>query len=358
MDLLIITDYKAPYEGNFICSIKALCKEINNAGGKVYFLFPSDAKEISWVMEFSELYPVEFWDSNVKRHIKQLMRIVREKKIQLIYTHFCLLKTQTITKIVAKITKKMLVQHWHNHYQKFPGIRGVFAKWAFNGNLNIGCSKSVADSLPYKSKSVEYVDNAIDYTRLDVYDTNFEFVANKEKNVILMFGFDYYRKGVDIAIQALKQIKDEYEIRLIISLSKNHDKVRGLIEEANGDVFDWVKIVNARNDVATYYHAADIFLSASREEGLTYSLLEAVYCDCVPISSEISGAPYESIPYCYTFKSEDCDELRIKVIEAIKESKEAYDYKKAERHDAVVRKFDLKAWASEVYNKLEGVINK
>ncbi len=359
MNLLIVSDYAAPYEGNFICSIKALCKEVNNDEGKIFFLFASKAKNIPWVIEFSKLHSVEFWDSNKKNWIKQLISIIREKKVQLIYTHFCLLKTQIITKTGAKITKKMLVQHWHNHYQQCPGIKGVLVKWAFNGDLNIGCSKSVADTLPYEFKKVEYVDNAIDYTRLDNYDTQFEFFEDKKGITILMFGFDYYRKGVDIAIQALKQIKDTYGIRLVISLSINHDKIRNLIEESNGDIFDWVKIVNARNDVATYYHASDIFLSASREEGFSYALLESVYCGCIPISSRIGGPPYESIPYCYTFGNEDYKELQEKIIEAIDEYSMAQNQKKIERREAVIKKYDLNVWAASVYNKLsEAIKNK
>ena len=63
-----------------------------------------------------------------------------------------------------------------------------------------------------------------------------------------------------------------------------------------------------RNDVATYYNASDIFLSAGREEGMNYSVIEAAYTIPMVIISNIPGNP-QDIPELFKFKLENVSQL-------------------------------------------------
>lgn len=356
MNVLFVTDYTAPYEGNFICSIKALCRKIMSQGGIVEFSFPEKARELNWVCELSKIYSVQYRSASPCKQWVELRSLL--KSCDIAYTHFCLPKTQCIAKAAVKTTGKALVQHWHNHFQDASGLKKPLFRWAFNGDVNIGCSESVAKSLPFNKDKICYVDNAIDFSRLDNYDETFSFRDTPTQKIVLMFGFDYLRKGVDLALRAVEKICNESDLKLIISLSlsKNHDIILSEIEKLFGEVPSWVQIVDARNDVATYYHAADIFLSAAREEGLCYSPLEAAYCECSLISSNIDGVPYWNIPNCYTFESEQVGKLQEKLSEVIAKDRITLSRENAENKAAVVSKYSLNLWVNGIIEKLESVV--
>ena len=349
MNILFVTDYAAPYAGNFIRSIERLSEKLNDAQHDVYFAFPETCRKLDWLEDLGKRYPVSF-----KLSLRGLLSEIRENHIDLVYSHFCLPRTQCYAKAAARLSRIPLVQHWHNHYQKGRGVKGALSSWAFRGDMNIGCSKPVMDSLPYPADIKTFVDNAIDFDRLDQYDPSFCFESGPRTKTVLMFGFDLYRKGVDLALDAIARINQQAnpDISLIISLSKNHEIVKNYINLKFGYQPDWVHIVDARDDVATYYHAADIFVSAAREEGLCYSPIEAAYCGCNVISSEIDGVPYQNIPCCKTFPSESVDLLRKAILESLAPNSSEQKKKAAE---AVVRQFDLDVWAEREVDILERV---
>jgi glycosyltransferase involved in cell wall biosynthesis len=51
-----------------------------------------------------------------------------------------------------------------------------------------------------------------------------------------------------------------------------------------------VLLLNSRDDVAGYLHAADLFILPSRFEGLSNSLLEAMACALPVISTRVGGS--------------------------------------------------------------------
>jgi len=70
------------------------------------------------------------------------------------------------------------------------------------------------------------------------------------------------------------------------------------------------------HNVASYYNSSDIFLSSSREEGFTYSVLEAAYCNPMIIASEIGGHPLD-IPFISHFESGNVNQLKALIIEIL-----------------------------------------
>lgn len=100
-----------------------------------------------------------------------------------------------------------------------------------------------------------------------------------------MFGADWYRKGVDIAIKAVKKIENA---SLIIIISVGKEKVIADLVKIFGEIPSFVKFENSRNDVATFYRAADVFIAPSRSEGFNYSIVEALYSETLVIASNIN----------------------------------------------------------------------
>lgn len=353
MNIFLVTDYAAPYGGNFIKSIKKLEEKVIQNGGTIVYSFPEKAKDIKWVIEFGKNRKVYFHSKNVKNNLKMFKKISKENSINIIYSHFAIPKTQIILKILNKWKKIKLVQHYHNHYGLPNNIfKKIIIKYIFNGDLNIACSESVAKSIPYKN--VIEIPNAIDFSRLDEYE-NIKLTED-EKIVILMFGFDYKRKGVDLAIKALQDIAQKYNIILCISVSVKLNELKQKIIDEFGEIPEFVKFLKPRDDIASYYNASNIYLSASREEGLCYSNIEAVYCGVKCIFSDLEEQPLD-IPNIEAFESENSDCLKDKIIKII-ENKEFNDNAKiAESKVFVKTKYNLNKWVNDIYICISQMIN-
>jgi glycosyltransferase involved in cell wall biosynthesis len=114
--------------------------------------------------------------------------------------------------------------------------------------------------------------------------------------VILFVGVIDYRKGVDILLQAFQPIATRYpKTKLLLVGPKNRDdakagyygKIKSLVVDlAIGDRVDFRPYAD---DVAAYYHAADIFVLPSRQEGMANVVLEAMACGTPVIATRISG---------------------------------------------------------------------
>lgn len=363
--IMQVMDYAAPYEGNFICSLKDLEIKLNNNNSNMVYLFPDKAKEISWVKEIvkeinnENRRKVYFLKTSVLKNLELIRKIIKTEKVDIVHSHFCLPKTQLAVKLAVNLSRNVkLVQHYHNHYQ-LPNnyLKNKLFKYIFCGDLNIGCSQSVAQSIIYDKRKVTCVPNAIYFPRLDEYEKIdiSKYGIQENSKVILMFGFDFERKGVDIAIEAIKIIAEQYNIILLISISVNKESVRQKIIDRFGEVPKWVKLIDSRNDVASYYRISDIFLSAAREEGFCYALIEALYCNCICISSNIPGPPLH-VPGIEVFRNEDILELRDIVKKILDKSNDELNESRDLSRKYILKQYSIDDWSSKVINNYDKLI--
>ena len=364
MNILIATDYASPYPGNFMESIKKLEEKVIENGGKIVYTFPEKCKQIEWIVEFVKTREVYFHSKNIVKNISEFKDIIKKYNVNILYSHFCIQHTQIALKVISSINKKVkLVVHYHNHYEISGNlIKKCISKYSLNGDLNIACSASVAKSIPYKN--VVTVENCINFSRLDKYEDI--KIAGDNQIVILMFGFDYKRKGVDIAIRALKDIAEKYDIILAISVSVRLEELKQNIINDFGSIPGFVKFLEPRNDIATYYRASDIFLTPSREEGFCYANIEAIYCKTMCIASDYMVDIYNtlisnskkrsvSVPGIISFKNEDEKDLKKKVVKLIEE-KSYNDLKiKDESKKLVTESCKIENWVNKTYKELESM---
>ena len=353
-NILIVTDYSAPYEGNFIESIKVLYKKAIENNKKIVYLFPKRAEKIVWLQSLikEEKFNIYFFEDytffNMKKNIEF---IIKKENIEVIYTHFCRHKTQFVIKCERILNHKIkLVSHFHNHCKVYGNFfKRNFMKLAYKlyeGDLNIGCSESVYKSMPYKKQKCTFIDNAINFKRLEKY-RNIEIENTNENNfIILLFGFDYFRKGTDLAIKAIKEINNP-NIILAISVAANKEKINKYIIDEFGEIPSFIRFLEPINDIASYYKKANVFLTSSREEGLCYSVIEAAYCKTPILCSNITGVPL-NIPNEYIFESGNYKDLKEKILEI-------YNSKEIDMEEAsnwVKNKYDINKWAEEILQKI------
>ncbi len=138
----------------------------------------------------------------------------------------------------------------------------------------------------YTRKKIEVLYNGID---ADIYApvSNTEKVRIRHKlgfkddAIYLLFvGGDAYRKGLDIAIDAVRLLSRNNAYLNIIGVGKQNRHTHDIIKFV-GRVSELEKI--------RYYQASDIFILPSRGEGLALAPLEAMGCGLPVIVSKYTG---------------------------------------------------------------------
>lgn len=353
--ILQVLNYNPIYRGNFIDSMEALNDELSKEEGKNIYLFvkPS-AVERDWVQSLiSDGKKVYFLTGEKSQDIEIIRRIISTEEVEFVHTHFLTTEQWLLIDKATKGCKVILVQHWHHHLPSPSFAKNLVRKVLWRRSNFIGVSESVASELkmlfPKKSMVVE---NAINFERLESFE---EYPDLKTDGVnCLLFGYNWYVKGVDIALKAVKKLVDEGEkINLWISLSANKDVVSQKVKEVLQieETPDWIHILTARNDVATYYRAADIFLSTSRQEGFCYSVVEAAYCGCKIVASKIPAQEDLEVPNVEWFESENSDSLAKAIKLQIMKTAECGELQK----EALRKRYSLDVWVKnmlEAYDSL------
>ena len=352
MNVMHLANYKSVYKGNFIESLMRLRNELNSLGDTMCWLFPTQAQKSAWTNELQTLdNRVGYFDiDSYTNAVKQIGHAIDQWDVSIVHVHFITLPMLLMVKSVLLTRKNIkLVVHMHNHYPVDGKIKELIRRWTLSRAEFICCSKSVADDLKQNGyQDVHVVENAIGFDRLDAYvEKNVlqpEFSDDNWK--LLMFGFDYYRKGVDIVLEAVKMLREKNNrIRLFISLSSNRESVENEICKIYGVIPEWVTLLSPRNDIASYYRNVDCFVSASREEGFCYALIEAAYCESILIGTKIPAQQDLILPECVWVNSDDVSDM----VRGIKEAMTMKcDDRIAAQKESVIEYYDLTNWAKKI----------
>lgn len=214
----------------------------------------------------------------------------------------------------------------------------------------IGCSQAVADSLSRGGlkNDITYIDNAVDFTRLG----NASF--SPRGNTILLFGYDFHTKGVDIALKASEKLSSQLpNLRLNICVAVGMESIRQKTKELLGEIPSWVSFLPPTADIGAYYRENAVYLCASRKEGFCYALVESAYCGCLPVSSRIDGPSQIAINGIRWFPSENIDTLASVLKDVLTQPEEARLAQAQEVHEDALNNYQLHRWAVQVLDYLK-----
>lgn len=289
---------------------------------------------------------------NIICDAQRIQKILKKNNIGIIHTHFISMKQYLPVYFATMFSKTKVVMHFHNHSTEAHGIKNKLRQILYRKCTMVGCSQSVYDNLCRdfpKNKKIA-VNNGIQFERLEGVATaqREEYSLRNDSVVCLIFGFDFYRKGVDLALMALNDLNiNGIEYELLISLSKNFEYVEHEVKKMLGYIPDWVHIIQARTDVAALYNMSDLFLSPSREEGLPYSVLEAGYCRCGVITSDIPAQIKLDIPFSVLHTAEHYVSLREKIKIALQKKTEKQN-KMQEVQEFMKLHYSLENWVDGI----------
>lgn len=354
MNILHICDYAAAYRGNFIESLEVLNQKLNETGSKIVYAFPQriENREDHWYEKLAEHSPVYVYGTSFFDKIKLFKKIINEQEIDIVHTHFTNNETDLCVKIACGSKSIIKVKNYESRYGVSGIKKKIAAKLIYKNWHAIGVSKSVDEEIskfnPFLSH--RFINNAVFFKRLDSFEPIDKKSVFPEDNSIncFMLAYDYRLKGADIALEAISQLRQKYNIYIMISVPSNLEKIKEQIINQFGEIPNWVRLVPPRNDIAAYYDISDIFLSASRREGFCYAIVEAAYCKNTVIASDCEGQ------LCHAQKNLDIlwfeNENSRSLSEAIQKAINLLDDDELkEKNKALaVQNYNIDAWANSV----------
>jgi len=202
------------------------------------------------------------------------------------------------------ITSKLQLgwQHFitiHNYpyvdfVQKFGVFKGLYMAFRHTRTFkcclnNISCSKTIASQLAFKGVKSDAVQNGIEIDKFTVPD-QYEKSSTREKlgidsdiKVFIAVGSLIKRKNMKIIVLAFKKYYQDNRNCLLLIAGDGVEKAKLELLAGSSNI----KFLGNIPNVAEYLQIADCFVSASRSEGLPYSVMEAMATGLPCILSDI-----------------------------------------------------------------------
>lgn len=288
MVVLQVCAFAAPTPGNFIPSLLSLERKLLERGIETIYAFPERARDKKWCKKIQKRTKVYFLPEARARIKIQTYKIFKtiysQNQVSIVHSHF------ELYDIPATITAPKSVKIiWHLHdalkenYYDSSFIRKVLTKIQYglvsHKVLLLSVSKEHADfakKLGLKKENVKYLPNGIQTSRIDINKID----QCKIKNYALMFGWEVYRKGVDVLVDAISLLSNGIRVKIV-----GQDACEKYLSEV--DLKGKVEFSKPVSDINSLYEEAIVFIHISRAEGLSYALLEALYAGLPVICSDI-----------------------------------------------------------------------
>lgn len=343
MKVLHICDFASTVSGNFIAELNAVDSALKSEmhGMNVYAFTDRNLKRKNrWVDELKKEHPVYIYEESPLKKIKLFRKIIADEKPNIVHVHFTDMKTDICIDIAALGKKVKLVKHYRSAYGHFSPLKIALGKVIYKNWSFICITPAMSDEckINYPDCKSTVILNPIAFERLDTYKAlnRRDIIGTDDGLVCLMVGYNYKIKGIDIAADAVNKLRKSCNAYLAICVTTHREEIeKALTEQFGGSFPKWIKLLPPRDDIASYYHAADICLSPSRSEGACSAIIEEAYCGKVVVASDCAGQRTyagDRIKMLW-FKNKDSDELKEKLEEALR-IKDSFPYFESNKENA------------------------
>ena len=111
--------------------------------------------------------------------------------------------------------------------------------------------------------------------------------VSEEDIMLLSVGELSTRKNHAVVIQAIRQLNNPHIKYFICGIGELEEKLKTMIHDLGLE--QNITLPGYRSDVKELYHAADLFVFPSHQEGLPVALMEAIACKTPVVCSQIRG---------------------------------------------------------------------
>lgn len=361
MRVLELCDYAAKYKGNVIESYEYLSRKCFGADDLMVYAFPQRIlpRRDLWYDDFSRESKTAVYSDGFIKKVLDIRRVVKKNRLDIVHTRFTDLKTDFAVNIACIGLGVKKIKHYCTSFGKWGGIKKIAADLCYRKWSVISASDALSDEAFYNidAQRKTVINNAVYFPRLDDYDVIKKTEIGFSENCVLYFmmGYDYTLKGIDLACEAVKNLREKFDACLAISVSSNVEKITRQITEQLGGFPEWIKILPPRQDIATYYRLGDVYVQASRSEGFCNAIIEAAYCERCVVSSDCEGITCharEKMDF-FWFKNGDASDLARSLEEAAfnKDNKSILEKNKI----SAIENYGVDALAEKLYNEYSAV---
>lgn len=358
--VMIITSYDGPYGGNFIASLIYYNKQIRREGLRTIYVFQEKVKSFSWIKNIlisaDKVYFLPY-KPNSLGNILAIRSIVNDENVRVIYSRM------GGWDIAAHLAAPKIQIIWH--MEMSPNLSSLSKRIKYFGKYRILGGKNVhpiavsfpgsdaLNSLHPKNACIP-IPNATDFSRLA--DEPKPFERKNKTTSLLIFGYNPFVKGLDIAIDACEKLNmNDYRYELIVSAQ---EQTYEYIKRRFGDIVPtWITLVPPLDNVSQLYEKADIMLSPSRYEGFSYCLLEAIYSGLPAVYSDISGTNWvDEMNGVYQFKSENVEDLICAINKCV--NRGISEKEQNLNRSIIYKKYSLDSWGKKMVTLTCEMISK
>lgn len=349
--VLHFADFKSPCRGNFINSLENLRPALEEEGREVVYLFPAATAKREWARQLGQNAAVYFLSGSILKDIFMVRQIIKKHRIGIIHSHFYKLPYEFTFNIASLFMGVKRVVHLHCALYIHKGVSRILEKLVLKGKTFIGCSEKLTNDAKrfYPSNPAYTAKNAIWFPRLNEYEVldKHSLGLSEDAKTLMMFGFLYEVKGVDIALEAVSGlIEDGENLQLILILTSNIDEIQIKITKRFGCIPGWLHLLPPRNDITSYYRLCDVFLAPSRSEGLPYSVVEASYLKLPVVLSDIPAHSALKLPCGFYFKSENVGDMKKKITAALSCDRNSPAF--IAQSEDIEKDYRLSAWVDRI----------
>lgn len=362
-NILFILNFNNSFEGSFMRSIIALSEQLKNNDCQVVCMIPESASSGDWTASLTdagaEIRTFREGILSIPGNAAKIKKAIKEFDIKIIHSHFCNYAQHLAVSLAMGIRKDIdYIVHVHSTPPRRNQFYEKLATFLTNATVYIAVNDSIHNILNINGKPSVAISNAVDFTRLELSDVTVvkeDYLAQGCDRTILMFGHDFHEKGVDFVIRTLMEYDKEHKFQLLVAVSENIDEATKAVKEICSDVPPWVKLLPARNDIATYFNLADVFVLANRTAGSPYTMIECAYMGVPIIYCDIPGQNDLCIPWSVKISQDNSDELYRAVCEITQEDENETYAMGIESKDFVVNNFSLGTWVYEMLDLYKNI---
>mgnify|MGYP004515770977 FL=1 len=242
---------------------------------------------------------------------KEFDDTVRNGHYDILHTHGLI--PDVVSSRLNTPVKKITTIH-NNMYEDYPDNYGwiksrIFITLHLNALKNLDkcvcCSESVYKVMKQKLSNTTFIRNGIEPICAKSVATREELNIPDDAKVFLYAGVLNTRKGVVNLIENFVRYRNEDEYLIVLGTG---DKEAECKEKAD----DHVQMLGFQPDPIAYMNISDVYASASRSEGFSISVLEALSCGLglflsdIPSHREVVMAG-KDIPVGVLFKQTDIE---------------------------------------------------
>lgn len=361
--LIELAGFDNPRSGSFIPMLLSILRAARDAGWAAEMVFDAPAGEPhAWVAEFEAAgIPVRFAPPGNRRELGRWVGdlLAESEAPTVLHTHFT---TFDMPAVLGARGNAQAHPVWHQHMDlsKRPSIMVRNAiKFGGFGRLTdrIVCpARDTAEDVKRVGAprdKVVFITNGIDLVRFPLptdaqrAEARAALGLESGEKVLLHFGWDWERKGGDVFLGALRELR-ERSVAGIVGLTVTADPAAELLRTELG-LREQARVLPPQPDVQALYAAADMFVTASRAEVAPFATLEALASGLPVVASDLEGHRYvaNEIDACTT--TGPGPQALANAIELRLRSGAPLDEREAKRtREIIEQRFSLSAWSERL----------